>query len=781
MKGNEFGQVEKERAEFKQLILENPNYFGTVLDPALAEEFQPVYPMENNVKYEELKCVGLYPEDDLLEAIIEVKLPYGFKDDLCTPGSKEYVAFYVDYDDGAGFVSVGAPAEVNVHDILFVDGGHLFYAVRRPFTPKEYWECDTPQVVRVRAILSWEALPTGPNYVPVWGNVLDVWVQIKPERKGPMIVISGYALATAAEYEVTELPLEGTPVPFPPPEPTPDTLIMVGDQAEIKDLIKRSVAAEARIREEAKVEEERLEFKKLIMQNLNYFGSITKSKDKAEIMKTVYQLPPKTLEALMPQLAINPDLLVPVVPMLQKTQYEELRCVGLYPEDDLLEAVIEVKLPYGFNGDLCTLGSTEYVAFYVDWGTGVYVHVGTATVRVHDIPQVDDKHLFYAVKARIPDVDAELKHCSIENIVSVKAILSWDVDPTPYGDAWTPAWGNVLTRNVQIRPEGGPSVQCAIDIVNEVHVDDIAKIGSDKGLAIKIDASSHTVPGTYDRPLGGIIACWGNINVPDAAYYRFRYRRDALGTTWENVLDDRKIRTFLGFTSKRTPDGDGWFSKSDHDSDVANYSLTALVHWRSYGKNGPYLLRLELADVTKTVLPGQTYDIPILLDNTGIELLTFGGTPAPLPASGVVVKDSLGNYRKCDTFVGHEDIKIFGNFRDDYFKRYSLKVFGGNINVSGYGIGSGRYDDPPVFDAHGHLILNDRGIAGAVNGGPGKEIKTLDLCTVPQSPAQVKCAYGIELHVSDRAVVGYLSGYQFNTRSHGRDGFVTFDWEPTGC
>jgi hypothetical protein len=78
--------------------------------------------------------VGLYPEDNLLEAVIEVKLPYGYKGSLCIAGSKEYVAFYIDYNDGAGFVSVGAAVEVNVHDLSFVDGGHLFYAVRKPFT-----------------------------------------------------------------------------------------------------------------------------------------------------------------------------------------------------------------------------------------------------------------------------------------------------------------------------------------------------------------------------------------------------------------------------------------------------------------------------------------------------------------------------------------------------------------------------------------------------------------------------------------------------------------------
>jgi hypothetical protein len=180
-----------------------------------------------------------------------------------------------------------------------------------------------------------------------------------------------------------------------------------------------------------------------------------------------------------------------------------------------------------------------------------------------------------------------------------------------------------------------------------------------------------------------------------------------------------------------------------------------------------------LADAAKILLPGQTHDVYIVLDNTGLELLEFSGTPAPLPAEGVVVKDSAGNYRKCGTFLGKEDIKIFGNFRDDYFRSYHLLVFGGNINVSGVGIGSGRYDS-------GIIGVGDTGIIGAISGssGPGLELMTLDLCTIPQLPSKIRCAYGIRLAIYDRAIVGYVRGYEFDTTSHRRNAFVTFDWDP---
>ena len=767
-------KVEKERIKFKELLTQNPNYFGNVKVEAIAEEYPVVSKMSMNTKYEELTCVGLYPEDNILEAIIEVKLPYGFKGSLCGAGSKEYLGFYLDYNDGSGFVSVGAPTEVNVHNISFVNGGHLFYAVRKPFIPLKYTECETPQIVQLRAILSWEDIPTGPGFTPVWGNVVDVWVQIRPKRKGS--VKTAVTVYKYTPYELFEpaMPLPKQKIEPIGPIPPVEKYIITGGKEEIEEFITRSIETEKRIKKEGKVEVERLEYSNLIHKNPNYFGSIINSTNPAEIKEAVYQLPSPTVEYLLPKLVIDPDLLTPVKPLLMNTSYEELKCVGLYPEDDLLEAIIEVKRPYGFNGDLCNLGSTEYVAFYIDWGTGLYQHEATATVGVYDIPAVNGKHLFYAVKARIPNIGSRLQNCAVENVVKVKAILSWSVDPTPFGDIYSPTWGNVLVRNVQIRPLDGASVICNLEIVNEIHTDDISQSGVTEGLAVKVDASNNTVPAVHDRPFGGIIACRGNINVPGAAYYRFRYSDDN-GTSWKNITDRRTARNIWGFTITRSPiNSEGWFSKSEYETDMSNYSLTALVHWNSSGKNGNYQLRLELADAGENPLPGQTCDVSILLDNVRPELFAFGGTPSPLPAQGVTVKDTGGNYRKCDTFNGAELIKIFGNFRDDYFKHFRLKVFGGNIAPSGEVIGSGRYDS-------GLPGINGQGIVGAFNGSIGEEIGSLNLCTVPQSAGKVRCAYGIELALCDRAIRGYVSGYVFNTSHHWRDAFVTFDWDPAGC
>jgi hypothetical protein len=178
--------VEAERQNFTQLLLENPNYFGTVPKT----DFQAVMTMQGNTKYEKLRCLGFYPELDQLEAIFDVKLPYGYSGNLCSSGSYEYVRFYVDWDGDGNFddpdEDVGM-VSVNVHDIPNSKGlcrdrsKPLSYAVKLNLDPKKFG-CKKPHLVKVRAILSWRQPPTAgtPDYPVVWGNVLERWIQIKP-------------------------------------------------------------------------------------------------------------------------------------------------------------------------------------------------------------------------------------------------------------------------------------------------------------------------------------------------------------------------------------------------------------------------------------------------------------------------------------------------------------------------------------------------------------------------------------------------------------------------
>jgi hypothetical protein len=68
----------------------------------------------------------------------------------------------------------------------------------------------------------------------------------------------------------------------------------------------------------------------------------------------------------------------------EPTMYEQLVCIGYNATMNLLEATIEIKRFNGFDGGLCTNGSTEYVRFYVDYGSG-WVDVGIAKLNTHVI------------------------------------------------------------------------------------------------------------------------------------------------------------------------------------------------------------------------------------------------------------------------------------------------------------------------------------------------------------------------------------------------------------
>ena len=151
---------------------------------------------DGNTSYEELECVGLNPRQDRLAGVVRIKRASGFSGGLCTTGSKEYVAFWADFDENGVWEYVGT-AEVNVYDIKSIPDAGLEYAVSLPIDlAKHRQPCGKgPKVVRVRAILSWNAPPPpfNPNYVPVWGNREETLVHIYPGPEvgtGPSAVMS---------------------------------------------------------------------------------------------------------------------------------------------------------------------------------------------------------------------------------------------------------------------------------------------------------------------------------------------------------------------------------------------------------------------------------------------------------------------------------------------------------------------------------------------------------------------------------------------------------------
>ncbi|PMD33352.1 hypothetical protein L207DRAFT_608084 [Hyaloscypha variabilis F] len=144
-----------------------------------------------------------------------------------------------------------------------------------------------------------------------------------------------------------------------------------------------------------------------------------------------------------------------VTPLSYDTQYEQLVSIGFDPILSVLEATIEIKLDYGFNGTLCTNGSFEYVRFYVRNGPSFkdWSDLGAVAVNTHDILNVLDCSdvsvfpLFYVLT--LPFQPSPQQNCELPQLPEIRAILSWGQLPPPSSPFFAPVWGNALDQHIQ--------------------------------------------------------------------------------------------------------------------------------------------------------------------------------------------------------------------------------------------------------------------------------------------------------------------------------------------
>lgn len=174
----------------------------------------------------------------------------------------------------------------------------------------------------------------------------------------------------------------------------------------------------------SKIERERSHFKLLIAANPDHFG-------------------PRKLAASAKAAASKFN---------GNTGYEAIGCVGYNPTLGLLEATVQIKRAFGYGGDLCSHGSTEFIRFYVDFGSG-WVDAGLASFKAHDIADGNDcakqsiKPLSYAVS--LPYTPT-LRPCYKPQLPRVRAILSWEWQSPGGQPDWHPVWGTVVERHIQI-------------------------------------------------------------------------------------------------------------------------------------------------------------------------------------------------------------------------------------------------------------------------------------------------------------------------------------------
>jgi len=382
----------EERINFKSNLLKNPNYFGTF--PGLGKVVKKI---NYNTTYEQLDCLGLNPgtgfgAQGTLEAVVQINQSSGYDSGPCGAGSKEWVRFYV--SDGISWTDLGT-AGVNVYNLA--GSTHpVSYAVSIALPHLKKF-CTAENIVEVRAILSWEFAPPAnqPNFIPVWGNVVNARVQIAPALffEVPIATLVGSGLLKIDP--VVEPSLDLT-------KPLPAGIAQTPTFAELKNLYAKSEVPSHR------------------------YGFLEATKiASASLEKTVSAADAvKGLTLPQTNLSIGAELQA-ILGVLEEvkgdTTYEQLTCAGYNPQTRTLEAVVSIKLNAGYSGGLCSAGSQEYVSFFAYFG-GMWNALGTAQVTVHDLKAITPGNPVNYAVFRLSNLTSEL--CEKLTAVPLRAILS---------------------------------------------------------------------------------------------------------------------------------------------------------------------------------------------------------------------------------------------------------------------------------------------------------------------------------------------------------------------
>ena len=456
------------RGNFHALLLANPNYFGNLVEST----FKPVLDIQGDTAYEALGCVGYNPQFDQLRATINIKLDGGYDGGICGAGSYEYVRFYLSYDGGGTWMDQGLAA-VNVFDVP--GPKPLDFAVTLNITPKEDF-CFEQNLPLVRAILSWNSPPPAntPAWVPVWGDTLDAQIQVDGYKLIPFPVFLDAAKLTLPE--------------------------------EFKQAIDPGQSLEAAVPQILTPAELHQLYADTSVPLHRYLAPAVA----AAIKAPVPQAGPAKSFAGISDIDLS-GLIGSVLKTNGDTAYEQLKCIGLNPGTSQLTGILTIKQSVGFSGGPCSSGSTEYAAFWVDWGSGLQ-YVGTTSVKVHDFSAIPAGGLDYNVFLPV-NLLSHAKPCQEgANVVKVHAVLSWNTPPSTTNPNALVVWGNSLDGLILIPP--GPSIgtgqqQPMISAVGDISV---SKIGGNGRIT---SANTVTTNVFYaDAPFGGSINISGGISNP---------------------------------------------------------------------------------------------------------------------------------------------------------------------------------------------------------------------------------------------------------------------------
>ncbi|HEX2029756.1 MAG TPA: hypothetical protein VHF25_17385 [Nitriliruptorales bacterium] len=681
---------ERLRRRFRALILQNPNYFGNLVD----SPFQPVVQVSGNTTYEDIGCVGYHPQLERLHAVVYIKQTSGYGGDVCSAGSTEYVRFYLSFDGGATWDDQGV-ASFNAYDISG-SRTHLEYAVTRKVDPPRRF-CFWPNLILARAILSWNAVPppNDPGFTPVWGNVHDTHIEVEPRRWFPLKDL----------FHALEVKL-----------PDQIGLAVDLDQQVGSASKKLTVVDKAELYRGTEVEPHRFALAELQ-------AHIDQPMLTQAVMSSGFTQVFPDLDIDLSKLG---DLLFPTDGSIL---YEELECVGYDDQTNSLVGVLRIKRPNGYSGGPCTAGSQEYVTFWADVnGDGTFeTCLGTAVVGVHDYTDIPDEGLEYSVLLKT-DLRRYQQPCEQgPRLIPVRAILSWEVAPPCANPDYVPVWGNREETVVHVPP--GPRVEDKLPVISSVgdmavpHIDATGYAtgaGVETGFAAenspfggRIDIAGKIVGGTSATRYRALVKPHG---APDSAYVPITNEPQGLRLTLVTVNGGVTINP----NHVVHADGQGYYPYED-------YAPTHFV-------DGNLLMRW----FTGAAEHGQSFDLRVDV--------SIDGNPANDVHSQVVtvrvdnqapdvhLDIDLGTGVDCADFATGATFNGTFSATDEHFRRFWFQI-------EPSGPAHGVLPSPPS----GHSIF----VAGGTIADPGVVSSSYTLDTTGMDP----CGYALILNVESRTNV----------------------------
>jgi DNA uptake protein ComE-like DNA-binding protein len=710
------GGFPKERVEFRSLLLSNPNFFGNLKDSA----FKPVKAIASNTSFEQMMCVGFNPQLDQLEAVIFINQNGGYGGGICSDGSLEYVRFYLSYDGGANWEDVGVES-FNVYDIPSTLP--LEFAISHHIESHKKF-CSVENLPKVRAILSWNQEPTAntPDFTPVWGNVLEANIQIEP-----IIISSLGTLFEQAQFQLS------------------DALKGALDLTQTVSVAKPKALSAAQLQAQYRG--------KNVPDHRFLFPAVQKQIAQPTASGAGLALGGTSL---FQKLKVNvADILDAIFKTDGNTTYEELQCVGLNTKDDTLLGVLMVKQVSGYSGPLCSAGSREYVAFWVDWEDGAgWQHVGTTSVTVHDIEHVPPGRLMYAVMMPLNTVTRRQPCAKGAKTAKIRAILAWEQVPPSDNPDFVPTWGNREETRVFIKP--GPPVtegdyKPYLETVGSVPI-------------CHIDQTTGFASG--ERPFGGLISVTGfipgapDLLSPNQLQYKVSVRQPP-SLSWQTVDNAFGITVLeqigggmpVSYDLTQSVDADGFYTfREDMNSTGSGWRLVTgrlLAQWiTAQPMTGLWEIKVEVKDPLNPTPLIPAAIITCLPDGTTRQTVKVFLDEIP-PTADVKItgfsRDGGPVLPTVDCATLQQGDVIHGKYttEDEHFSSLSL-------TIQPVGPAGGATVNPPALSYPLDL---------PTTGGTG----TWTLDTKPMAP----CGYVVRLQVSDRTIVSGNGGW-------GNEDFVGF-------